>query len=96
LTSYRLVITSHAKAQVREAAAWWRRERPAARTTLTDELHAAFELLLQHPLAGRRIDDPAFRAVRRLALNRTHYYLFYELREEEIVIVGFRHQSREG
>lgn len=91
----RLLISSRAKEEIREARKWWRRERTKAPFAFLNELRDAFGLLLQHPLAGRPIDDDLFRNVRRVSLNRTHYYLFYEVRDSEIVIVGLRHQSRE-
>lgn len=90
----RLLIAASAKEQIREAERWWRRERSKAPTAFTDELREAFTLLLAHPLAGRPIDDDRFRAVRRLSLNRTHYYLYYEISGLEVVIVGLRHQHR--
>lgn len=81
MTDYRrLLISASAKDEIREARRWWRRERTKAASALTDELRDAFALLLQHPMAGRAIDDdPRFNAVRRLSLNRTHHYLFYEV-----------------
>lgn len=91
----RLLISARAKEEIREARNWWRRERAKAPSAFVNELRDAFGLLLQHPLAGRPIDDDLFFDVRRLSLNRTHYYLFYQVRDSEIVIVGLRHQSRE-
>ena len=79
MTAYRLLISSAAKREIRKAVTWWRRERSKAPSALKDELRDAFDLLTQHPMAGRPIDDPAFRMVHQLSLNRTHYYLFYEV-----------------
>jgi plasmid stabilization system protein ParE len=92
----RLLISARAKNEIREAKRWWRRERSKAPSALGDELRAAFGLLREFPMAGRPIDDELFVAVRRLSLNRTHYYLFYEIRDAEIVIIGLRHQSRDA
>ena len=96
MTACRLLISPAAKREIRKAVTWWRRERSKVPSALTDELRNAFDLLVQHPMAGRPIDDPAFRTVRRLSLNRSHYYLFYEVQSSEIVILGLRHQSRDG
>ncbi len=95
MTGLRLLISERAKEEIGRANAWWQRERPSARIGLTDELRQAFDIVVQHPLAGLRIDDPEFRTVRRLSLNRTHYHLFYEIRDDAVVILGIRHQSRQ-
>jgi plasmid stabilization system protein ParE len=92
--SRRIVIGATAKRQVRSAVTWWRRERPLVPTALSKELRDAFELLEGHPLSGQLVDDAAFPNARRLSLKRTHYYLYYEVRDHAIRIVGLRHQSR--
>ena len=96
MTQSRVSVSAVAKRQIRQAVAWWQRNRIKAPSALRDELRDAFELLSRHPLAGRLIDEPEFRDVRRLSLNRTHYFLFYEVEESEVIIRGLRHQSREG
>jgi plasmid stabilization system protein ParE len=55
-------------------------------------LKAITELLLLHPLIGRRTNDPAFR---RMTVTSYPYLIFYELTENEIIIHAIRHSARD-
>jgi plasmid stabilization system protein ParE len=50
----RIVVTPEAEEQVRAIDSWWRKERPAAPNLFGEELAAAFELLSNASLGGRR------------------------------------------
>jgi plasmid stabilization system protein ParE len=50
----RVRTTPQAEAQAEVAAAWWRRNRPAAATLFADELSGALDLLADAPDIGRR------------------------------------------
>jgi plasmid stabilization system protein ParE len=49
-------------------------------------------LLAEHPLLGRRTDDPT---IRRLTVPSYPYLVFYEIREDEIVVHALRHAARD-
>jgi hypothetical protein len=49
----RVFLTPEADAQARAMDTWWRKERTAAPDLFSEELAAAFALLLAAPQAGR-------------------------------------------
>lgn len=54
-------------------------------------IRAVIEMLLQHPRSGRRTTNPR---LRRIAATPFPYLIFYELRDDELVIIGIRHGAR--
>jgi toxin ParE1/3/4 len=55
-------------------------------------IHAVIDLLLQHPLIGRRTNDPA---IRRMPTTPYPYLIFYEATQAEIIIHAIRHSARD-
>jgi toxin ParE1/3/4 len=55
-------------------------------------IKAITELLLLHPLIGRRTNDPA---IRRMTVTPYPYLIFYEVAESEIIIHAIRHGARD-
>jgi addiction module RelE/StbE family toxin len=49
------------------------------------------DLLLSHPHAGVRTDDPT---IRRLTTSPYPYLIFYEVTESEVIIHAVRHAAR--
>lgn len=96
MSSRRLVITRSAERQIRDADAWWRVNRTAAREALQTELREALQKLLDNPLIGRLVAGDGLEDVRRLSLNATRYFLYYRIREQEITVLAVWHQSRGG
>lgn len=89
----RVEITPDARRQIRTAKAWWRRNRTASPNTFQDELAEAIQLLLERPLVGVALDDPDLLRFRRMSLNRTHYYLYYLVVGNVVVVVALWHQK---
>jgi plasmid stabilization system protein ParE len=94
VSSTRVLLSTAAKAQIRSIRLWWRRERTKAPSAFSDELREAFELLRRYPESGTAVVDEPFTGMRRLSLNRTHYYLYYEVAGADVIIAGIRHQSQ--
>jgi plasmid stabilization system protein ParE len=55
-------------------------------------IRAVTDLLLTHPLVGRRTEDPT---VRRINTSPYPYLIFYEIGEDEIIIHAVRHGARD-
>lgn len=83
----RLEVTSDAERQIREAAAWWHANRPAARGLFRQELTRGFELIITQPEIGTKALDAPVLGVRRIHLFRIHYHLYYRLPDEGTVEV---------
>ncbi len=90
----RLLVVAEAEQQIREAADWWRANRPAARGMLRQELARGFDLITTHPEIGVQALDAPIAGVRRLHLLRTRYYLYYRLRAGAVEVLALWHTSR--
>ena len=91
----RLLVVADAERQIREAAAWWIENRPAARGLFRRELARGFDLITTQPGIGMKALDAPILALRRLHLYRIHYYLYYRLLDEEAVeVLALWHTSR--
>jgi plasmid stabilization system protein ParE len=84
----RIVVTPEAEEHVRAIEAWWRRERPAAPHLFTEELSAAFSLLVGAPQAGRRYPHPVVTEVRRILLRSSRYHVYYKLHAEDAIVLA--------
>jgi len=74
-----LEITALAARQIRDAEAWWRENRPAAREAIRQELEQAFSLITAQPGAGGRANDIDLPGVRRISLPKIKYQLYYRV-----------------
>lgn len=89
-----LTIVPNAERQIREAAAWWQRNRSSAPDLFLQQIHRGFELAATQPEAGTRARDLTLAEVRRLHLARIHYHLYYTVRGETVEILALWHTSR--
>jgi plasmid stabilization system protein ParE len=92
----RLLVVSEAERQIRDAAEWWRANRPAARGLFRRELARGFDLITTQPNIGMRALDVPIAGVRRLDLFRIHYYLYYRVRGSDAVEVLALWHTRRG
>jgi plasmid stabilization system protein ParE len=93
---YLVVFAPEAAAEVTEIAAWWQKNRLAARGLFQQELKQALLNIAAFPEIGVRAkmpDDPDVRAV---MLRRTGYVVFYDIDHaaSEIQVVRVRHGRR--
>lgn len=87
------VIPSAAK-QIREARVWWQENSNSS--ILQEVLEHAFDLLSLQPFVGAPALNVKLAGVRRLHLNRIHYYLYYRVaeKEERVEVLALWHTSR--
>ncbi len=92
--SLQLRITRRAAAQIEKADAWWLDNRPAAPEAFREDLKAAFALLIVQPGVGTKVLSARSDGVRRLHLGRVRYYLFYRVKDQQLVVLSVWHTSR--
>jgi len=73
----RLRVLGPAQRQAKQAAAWWRSNRPSAKHLFQRELAIVFELLASSPEIGARYDDADVPGLRRVLLTETRYHVYY-------------------
>ncbi len=89
-------ITRRASAQIREAASWWRVNRPAAPEALEEELRQAFNLVSRQSDIGAIATNVSLAGVRRIHLSRVRYFLYYRVSASRIEVLALWHSSRGG
>jgi plasmid stabilization system protein ParE len=89
-------VSDLAKAQIRAADDWWRRNRPKAPNAIYEELDRASTLIALQPQIGARATNVSLSDVRRLHLARIRYYLYYRVATdpERVEVLAFWHASR--
>lgn len=65
---------------------------PAAAFRVKGRIKAVTELIVRHPRIGRRTDDAD---IRRIAATPYSYLIFYEVREDEVIVHAVRHGARD-
>ena len=91
-----LEVTSVAARQIRDAEAWWRENRPAARDAVNEEVERAFTLISSQPSAGGRANDVELPDVRRVSLPKIKYQLYYRVlsNPDRVQVVALWHTRR--
>jgi plasmid stabilization system protein ParE len=87
-------VSPRAQAQIEEAAAWWRQNRPAGRTTVRDEVARVFAIISSQPGIGVPERRRRVRGLRRLNLSRIDYYILYRESADALEVLAFWHTSR--
>jgi plasmid stabilization system protein ParE len=92
----RLRVLGPAQRQAKQAAAWWRTNRPSARELFRRELASAFDLLQSSPEMGTRYDDADVPDLRRVLLPETRYHVYYVYQADlnQILILGIWSSQR--
>ena len=65
---------------------------PQGATRVRARIRAIIELLLEHPNAGQRTNVAL---LRRIVATPSPYLVFYEVRDDQIVVIGVRHAARD-
>jgi plasmid stabilization system protein ParE len=89
-----LRVTRRAHAHIRRAAEWWELNRPLAPGAVHEELDQAFALLRSQPRIGAIAMNARTRGVRRIHLERIHYFLYYRVRGSTVQVLALWHTSR--
>ena len=90
-----LRISRRAASEIERAELWWLKNRSSAPQALREDLSGVFRLLLQRPGIGVRVANAKLPGVRRLTLGRVRYYVYYRIRESELVVLALWHTSRQ-
>ena len=93
-TRLRVDISRTAAAQIEQAPAWWKDNRPAAPGAVHHELERVLALLTVQPSLGARATNLRLRGVRRVHLPKVHYFLYYRATPHAIEVLAFWHTSR--
>jgi len=82
-------FSDHSRAQAEQAERWWRENRTAAPSLLTDELSRTVEILKEHPEIGRPFPRPEAPGLRVVPLRRTRHLVYYTYSADnaEVLIV---------
>lgn len=89
-----LRIARRAESEIERANRWWLENRPAAPNAFRADLKGAFALLLRQPGVGVKVGNTRLSGVRRLHLGRIRYFVYYQIRGDEIVVLSVWHSSR--
>ena len=73
---------------------WWELNRPLAPGAIHEELDQAFALLRSQPRIGAIATNTNARGVRRLHLERIHYFPYCRLRGTTVQVLALWHTSR--
>lgn len=84
----RFRFTPEAAEQAAAADAWWQENRRASPALFADEFNAATELITRAPGSGQRYPTDVLEGIRRVAMQRTRFHVYYVVRANEIVIVS--------
>jgi hypothetical protein len=89
-------VSDLAKAQIRTAEKWWRRNRPKAPNAIREELERASLLISVQPEVGARAQNIALPGVRRVHLARVRYDVYYRVvsNPDQVQVLAFWHASR--
>ena len=77
-----VVFTLRAAREVQEAHRWWTDNRPAASSAIQAEVERAIGLIALQPAIGAKATSVRLRNVRRVALLRIDYFLYYRVQPE--------------
>jgi plasmid stabilization system protein ParE len=92
----KLRITARATAQIERADRWWAKNRPSARDAVLEDLAGALRILVQQPGMGVKVSNARLAGLRRLHLGRIRYFVYYRVKNGELVALAFWHASRDG
>ena len=91
-----LKVSANAARQIREVAAWWRANRPAAPGAVQEELAKVFKLVRAQPGFGATATNVRLQDVRRVYMSRIGYHLYYKVSSspQRVEVLALWHASR--
>lgn len=90
----RVKISARAASQIRRAADWWLRNRPAAPGAVAKDIGESIALLAEQPGIGAKYEGSRAPGVRRLLLSRIGYFVYYRTDGGTLEVLAFWHASR--
>jgi plasmid stabilization system protein ParE len=89
-----VALQRRAEREIEEIDAWWRKNRPAAPDLFVVELEGMLEVVALMPSLGAPAKSERARDVRRVALKRTRYHVYYRVRNEVLQVLAVWHAMR--
>jgi toxin ParE1/3/4 len=86
-----MLIRPEAEADLAEAHAWYEKQRPGLGISFMDEVRGALARIAAGPLRYQIV----YRYVRRIAVRRFPYAIYYVYRDDVIVVLAVVHQRRD-
>lgn len=90
----RLIVESRAEREIEAASIWWHDHRDKAPAAFDDDLAAALVLICRDPNIGVSMPAMKRRGVRRITIERVHYYVYYQVTAESVVVLSVWHAAR--
>jgi len=87
-------ISPQALSQIEEAADWWATHRPAAPGAIRQDIAEILAVLVLQPGVGMPTRRGRVKGLRRVTLDRVHYYLYYRVADGALEVLAFWHTSR--
>jgi plasmid stabilization system protein ParE len=87
-------ISPQALAQIEAAADWWAKHRPAAPGAIRQDMAEMLAVLVHQPGVGLPAQRGRIKGLRRVALERVRYYLYYRVANGAVEVLAFWHTSR--
>ncbi len=87
--------TTRAATQLQEAAVHLDRERSGTGLSFVDQVEAVLQVASDHPEAFPRVPDIPGDEVRRGLVRRYGYWIIYEIRSEDLLVLSVWHGNRE-
>jgi toxin ParE1/3/4 len=88
----RLRYTPRALVELDEVLAYIAARSPGGARRVQGRIQTAVSLLLRYPHSGQRT---SLRSMRRIAATPYPYWVYYELTDDEVIILGVRHTARD-
>ena len=85
--TFRVQLTSEARAHLLAIDEWWTANRPEAPDLVAREFSRAVSLLATTPSAGKTYPAATSASFRRLLLRRTEYHVYYLIDESARVVL---------
>jgi plasmid stabilization system protein ParE len=87
-------VSAQALAQIEEASDWWAKNRPAAPGAIRHDIAEMLAILVHQPGVGTPTRRGRIKGLRRVSLERVHYYLYYRVVDGVLEVLAFWHTSR--
>ena len=86
-------LSPRARRQLRAAVRWWRENRDKNPYAFDDDMAEGEQLLEENAAVGKVVKTRGM--IRRILLQRVHYYLYYRVTpEERVEVISIWHASR--
>lgn len=89
--TYRLVVRRQAKADIREAARWYERQRAGLGRVFVQQLDALLDRVRLNPMQQQIV----YREMRRAILRRFPYGVYYRIDGSEVLVFAVVHLHRD-